>query len=290
MEYITWFITEYGGYVKIGLVVILCFIFFLMMYLFAAAAIKDRYEFAREQLRKGLSQYMRETKWNFFNYYYLQKFLDNVGATYYSKGAVTPLVFMSYKLLSLIVGFLVGLIFHPVLGVLIAMIAFTLPNRRMKKRNDKDNEAMMRDIMSIYDVVLLQTNSGVYIAQILIDAYMVVENMRLKSALLELTGKIKETNDVRTSLDVFSNRFANEHIENLAVAIGQSVETGNSARMLSDIKRHMVNLQKSYNKLEQMRVKRCGNVFKIAVFIAVMLVLVYGCVLGLFGAVMGLGL
>lgn len=277
-------------YIKAGLVITMCVLFFSMLYLFAASAIKDRYELAKEKLGKNLTQYMRETKWNSFNYYYLQKLLDSTGASYYSKGAVTPLVFMSYRLFCMIIGFMAGLRFHPLLGIGTALIAFKMPDGHMKDRNRKDNEAMIRDIMNIYDVVMLQTNSGVYIARILIDAYMVVENRRLKSALLELTGRIKETNDIKTSLEVFCGRFTNEHIENLAVAIGQAVETGNSALMLSDIKKHIVSLQKIYNKKEQQRVKRRGNMYKLAIFGAVILVLVYGCAIGLGEAVIGLGL
>ncbi len=273
---------------KSSIMLILCGIFFIMLYVFGARAIKDRYELVKKRLGSDLLQYMNSTKWNTFNYYKIQRYLDSVGATYYSKGAVNPLSYMCFKILSSIAALVVFVMVNPISGGLVVLIAYFYMDKRYKLRNEKDNMEMMKDIMNIYDIVILQMKSGVYITHILIDAYMSAENQRLKSALLELTGKIKETNDIRTALEVFRGRFSNEHIENLTVAIGQAVETGNSVRMLSEVKRHMVNLQKCYNKQVQQRIKRRGNAFKIAIFAAVMMILMYSCIIGLGQALKGL--
>lgn len=284
------FLTRYGGGIKAALVITLCVLFFLILYRFAAAAIRDRYRYMKEKVGTGVLDYMKNSKWNGFNYDYLQKFLDSVGATYYSKGKITPLTYMTYRLLSLIAGFIIGVRITPAAGLILAAAACFMPETVMKLRNERDNHEMLQDIMCIYDVVFLQTSSGTYISQILIDAYMVVENARLKGALLELTGRIKETNDIAASLEVFNSRFDNEHLWNLTTAIRQSVENGNSVQMLTDIRKYMASLQKSYNEQEKDRISRRNNIFKIALFIGIIAILFYGCFVGLIGSASGLGL
>lgn len=250
------FIAQYGGTAKKVLAGAICVLVFIMLYFYAAAAIKDRYEYFTRLLRGSVSKAMRNTKWDLFNYYYLQKFLDSVGITYYSRGKITPLTYITYKIGCMVVGLLIGISVNLAVGLVFAIAAWFLPDIYFREKNKEQNRNMMRDIMDIYDIILLQTGAGTHITLTLVDAYMVVENPRLKSALLELTGKLRETNDVLVSLNVFNSRFDNEHIANLSAAIMQSVESGNSVQMLADIKKYATNLQDSYNEQERLRIER----------------------------------
>lgn len=266
-------------------------LFFAMLYNFSSGMIKDRYELVKARISGSMSEYMRNIKWDSFNYYYIQKMLDSTGTTFYSKGTVTPMSFMLVRVLLFVLGLIIGTILLGLIGgIIIGGTVFCMPVLLMKSRDKKDNKKMLRDIMNMYDVIKIQTEAGVYISQILIEAYMVVRNERLQNALLELTGKIKETDDIEIALEVFKRRFNNEHINNLTAAIMQSVRNGNSVRMMEDIRNYMVTLQKSYNKEIEESVKRRGIIISIAIFGGIMGLLAYAALFDVMKSVSGLGL
>ena len=171
--------------------------------------------------------------------------------------------------------------FNPILAAVCAPAAFFYPDIRAIVRNRQDNMRMLGSIMDVYDVVYLQTNAGEYITRTLIDAYRVASHPRLKAALITLTGDIISTNDVVTSMEAFGKKFENENIDNLVVIVKQIMRNGVSDAMLSDIRQYLTTLMSSYNRYEQERTKRMGDICMFAVFFCMMAILVYASVAGL---------
>ena len=211
----------------------------------------------------------------------VKKRLDALGITYYSRGKVTPKTFVAGKLVCAVMGLMVGFMFNPFLAVVGAAAGFFLPDMRASLRNKRDNEKMLGSIMDVYDVVYLQTNAGEYITRTLIDAYRVASHPRLKAALIALTGDIISSNDLATSIEAFGEKFDNENIANLVVIVKQIMRNGVSEAMLSDIRQHLATLMQSYNRYEQERTKRMGDICMFAVFFCMMAILVYASVAGL---------
>ena len=262
------------GKIRALMAVISAGLLFAALYMFAVRAITDRYARVKEEMSCRLYRAMKKSKYNLFSYEYYQERLDAWGVTYYTKGRLTPLGYISGKLLGAVMGFTAGLMFHPVIGVCLAAAVYYLPDRLADSRNRRDNEAMLGSIKAVYDVIYLQTSAGEYITAALVDAYRAVIHPRLKAALIELTGDIIASNELAVSMEVFGRKFNNESIYNLVVIVKQLVESGISDAMLRDIKKQLVVLEESCNRHEQERTERLGNACVFACFFCLMGVLV----------------
>ncbi len=270
------------AYIRSVLMAVALGLFFLLMYKFAAHAIVDRYVMARRRLYDKLSSAMMNADKDIpFSYEYIQRRLDAWGVTYYSRGKITPLVYLSGKIFCVIAGFAAGLMFNIVFAFAFAVLAFFYPDFHAKIRNRRDNEKMLPSIMDVYDVVYLQTDAGEYITRTLVDAYRVASHPRLKAALITLTGDIMSSSDLIVSIEVFGGKFDNENIDNLVATIKQLIENDASTAMLEDIRRYLQTLMESSNRYEQERTKRMGDVCLFAIFICMMGVLVYASAKGL---------
>lgn len=272
------FIQNYYDYIMQGVIILLCLLAaaFIMVYMYGA--VKDAYKRAHEQLVNAMK---RSTGKNIFSYNYQAKRLNNLGVTYYSHGRITPVVYLIYKILILVTGLAAVIMSDPLMGIILAVSGYLLPDMFMELRNKEDNEKMLGSIMDIYDVMLLQINAGGYITQVLVDAYRVTTHPRLKAALMELTGDILTTNDLVLSMQVFEDKFDNENIHNLTVLVRQLSETGSASGLLSDIKKRLNILQESYNSSERTRVNRLIAVCTAAIAFAAIAVLGYAFLTGI---------
>ena len=168
-------------------------------------------------------------------------------------------------------------------ALVIMLATYFLPDFMCKKRNNRDNRDMLASLMDVYDVILLQVNSGEYITRVLVDAYMVARHPRLKAALVELTGDIVSTNDLKTSIGIFGRKFKNDNINNLVMLVTQLADTGITAAMMNDIKNYLAVLQDSYNKNKQDKIERVCQMCAIAVFICIMGFILLASVINMFG-------
>ena len=182
---------------------------------------------------------------------------------------------------ALAAGFAVGMMFNPLIGVIFAFLGYIIPDKVIEQRNREDNQKMLGSIMNIYDVMLLQINSGEYITQVLVYAYRVSTHPRLKMALMELTGDIVSTNDTVLSMEMFDGKFDNENIHNLVVLVKQLTETGSVAGLLGDIKKRLEKLQESYNSNERTRINRLIAACTAAIAVAGLAVLGYAFAVGI---------
>lgn len=277
------FVTENIGYIRTMLLCAAILLFFVSIYFFAAHAVADRYAIAKMKLQDKLFDMMHNVKKDsIFSYENIQQRLDAWGVTYYSKGKITPLVYLSGKLFCAAAGFAAGMIFYGMTAAFIlSATAYLYPDVRAKLRNRRDNVKMLKSVMDVYDVVFLQTDAGEYITRTLIDAYRVASHPRLKAALITLTGDILSSNDLIVSVEVFAGKFENENIDNLVVTVKQLAQNDASMTMLEDIRGYLRTLMESSNRYEQERLRRMGDACLFAIFFCMMAVLVYAGVKGL---------
>ena len=260
---------------------VICVLFFLMLYFYIFNSVRDIYKVVRQRVHDQIDLVMTRNKSGTFSYDAQKDRLDRLGVTYRTKGKVTPLVYLSYKFLIVILGFLLGLLGNIMLGFLFGVVGWFLPDFLSSRRNKKDNEEMLPSIKAIYDVILLQLPSGVSITRILLDTYQVVKYPRLKDALLVLTGDIVYTNDLNVSIEAFSSKFQNENIQEFVVLVKQLAETGAAKEMLADIKKHMNTLQDSYNDLRRRQVQQIGDIITVMLFIGIIAFIGFAALQGL---------
>ena len=267
----------YGIYIKYGTIFMLCAICFAILFNYGLEAGREKYRTTLEKIRNRSNKYLHAAKTEGMNYDVIVEKLSRCGAWYYSKGKITPLTYVAYKIACAAAGLVLGFLFSNIFtGIIIGMVMFFAPDVFFKIRNSSDNENMQEDIMNMSDIIILQAGAGTYITQILIDAYLSVQNPRLKDALLELTGNIKSSGNIKESLETFQQRFENTDISDIATALAQSAETGSSVQMLKDIKEHSVIMQKNYALAVEKKVKARVFILSMFMFAGIMGILLFG--------------
>ena len=104
-----------GVFVKYFLILSMCILLFVFLYKYGAEASRRRYQTVLEKIRYESNKYMHNTKFNRFNYELIEEKLSRTGATYYTKGKLTPLFYVSLKTLSTLVGLILGTYFFNIL-------------------------------------------------------------------------------------------------------------------------------------------------------------------------------
>ena len=219
---------------------------------------------------------LKKSKLNYFKYDSILKFLKNTGAVFMFGDAATPVMFLVMKLLAFLLLLMVGVSFDSVLvGVLLGILGFFLPDLLLNLSNSMDNDAMLPDIKCIYDTLKIQTKAGVFLSAALCECYLAVKNRRLKSALLELTNDISTRRDIEDALERFNEKFDCGQIDIFCIVIRQSMESGRSVKVLEDLSLQMNDLQRAINTKEKEALDRKVQVIELLLFVGLLAVTVY---------------
>lgn len=204
---------------------------------------------------KSLSELFK--KKNKRKYNQMQIYLSRSGANYILKRVIDPVEFV---LLKLIVGVILGItvfIFTGYIGGIIAgIVGYVLPNVILNIANDRDNDMFLADIRGVYETLKIKTESGMFLTTSIRQCYKVVENKRLKKALLELSGELGTTGNVKDAVDLFQMKFKNRYIDQLCVTMRQSFDSGSTLNAITDMSNSLSDIQKAIeldakNRLEK---------------------------------------
>lgn len=219
---------------------------------------------------------LKKSKLNCFKYDSIQKFLTNKGAVFMFGEAANPVTFLVLKIFAFLLLVMVGISFDSiVVGILLGIFGFFMPDILLTLSNSMDNDAMLSDIKCIYDTLRIQTKAGVYLSSSLCECYLAVKNRRLKSALLELTNDISTRRDMEDALERFNEKFDCGQIDIFCIVIRQSLESGRSVKVLEDLSLQMNDLQKAINAKEKEALDRKVQVIELLLFVGLLAVTVY---------------
>ena len=121
----------------------------------------------------------------------------------------------------------------------------------LRLKNKESNEEMMPAIMEMSRSVLYGKRGGQYIADALKDAVIVVENKRLKTALLKLRNDLESGGSLDDCLDELELSFSNGEISSFCTVIKSLQSTGQVDEALKTLESNIEREQISVNK------KRC---------------------------------
>lgn len=282
----------------------LCALFtMLFMVKFGSGSLINRYDAAKELIVNGVSQQLRNSKNNMFNYSYQRKRLDSYGVTYRTKGKVTPTEFLLSKTIMAIVGAafgaiivtfgieakgLIGTCYTILFAVIFGAGLFFLPDIDMIEANKKDNNDMLTDVLNIFQCVVLQGSSGDNISKIITEAFLIVKNKRLETALLELSGALNSDTNAVVALEVFSNKFNSEAVSNLAVCLRQMIEIGDYEVQMKNAERHIEVLREADYKAKISKENRRAVYLGIALFAGIIAIFIYLVASGLLSEIVGI--
>lgn len=137
------------------------------------------------------------------------------------------------------------------INIVAGILGFFLLDFVIRAMDNSSNAEMMADIMEMSRSVLYGKRGGQYIADALRDAVMVVENKRLKTALIRLRSSIDSGMSLDDCLNEFELSFNNGEISAFCTVIKSLQTTGQVDEALRTLENNIERQQDSVNK------KRC---------------------------------
>lgn len=186
--------------------------------------------------------------------------LKKMGAGVLLKDQMTVSQWYMFKTLmatafGMIVFFIVsGIMDSPVgkpLTVIAAVAGWFFLDLLLRLQNKSSNDEMMPDIMEMSRSVLYGKRGGQYIADALKDSVIVVENKRLKTALMKLRNELDSGKSLDSCLDELEMSFSNGEISSFCTVIKSLQSTGQVDEALRTLENNIEREQVSVNK------KRC---------------------------------
>lgn len=186
--------------------------------------------------------------------------LKKMGAGVLLKDQMTVSQWYMFKALmatafGMIVFFIVsGVMNSPVgksLTVIAAIAGWFFLDLLLRLQNKSSNDEMMPDIMEMSRSVLYGKRGGQYIADALKDSVIVVENKRLKTALMKLRNELDSGRSLDSCLDELEMSFSNGEISSFCTVIKSLQSTGQVDEALRTLENNIEREQVSVNK------KRC---------------------------------
>lgn len=137
------------------------------------------------------------------------------------------------------------------LTVIAAVAGWFFLDLLLRLQNKSSNDEMMPDIMEMSRSVLYGKRGGQYIADALKDSVIVVENKRLKTALMKLRNELDSGRSLDSCLDELEMSFSNGEISSFCTVIKSLQSTGQVDEALRTLENNIEREQISVNK------KRC---------------------------------
>lgn len=145
----------------------------------------------------------------------------------------------------------------------------------LKAKNKASNDEMMPDIMEMSRSVLYGKRGGQYIADALKDAVIVVENKRLKSALLKLRTDLDAGKSLEECLSDLELSFSNAEISSFCTVIKSLQVTGQVDEALKTLEQNIEREQISVNKRRCLRLEQKTMLYVILIAMDILAMILY---------------
>ncbi len=186
--------------------------------------------------------------------------LKKAGADIFLKDGLTVSKWYLYKSVFGVAGFMIAMFITKgvaksgawlVSSTLVAVISWFILDLFIRFENKSSNDAMMPDVMEMSRSVLYGKRGGQYIADALKDSVIVVENKRLKTALIKLSNNLDAGKSLDEALEELEYSFSNGEIAAFCTVIKSLQSTGQVDEALKTLESNIEREQISVNK------KRC---------------------------------
>lgn len=135
-----------------------------------------------------------------------------------------------------------------VVVMLVGSLGFFFMDVYLRTRNKSSNEEMMTDIMEMSRSVLYGKRGGQYITDALKDSVIVVENKRLKLALIRLSNNLDSGMSIDECLQELELSFSSGEISAFCTVIKSLQSTGQVDEALKVLENNIEREQVSVNK------------------------------------------
>ena len=168
------------------------------------------------------------------------------------------------------------------LTALAAVVGWLFLDLILKAQNKSSNDEMMPDIMEMSRSVLYGKRGGQYIADALKDAVIVVENKRLKTALMRLRNDLDAGRSLDECLDELEMSFSNGEISAFCTVIKSLQSTGQVDEALRTLENNIEREQVSVNKRRRMILEHKTMMYVIFIAMDILAMILFCIIMKLF--------
>ena len=168
------------------------------------------------------------------------------------------------------------------LTALAAVVGWLFLDLILKAQNKSSNDEMMPDIMEMSRSVLYGKRGGQYIADALKDAVIVVENKRLKTALMRLRNDLDAGRSLDECLDELEMSFSNGEISAFCTVIKSLQSTGQVDEALRTLDNNIEREQVSVNKRRCMILEHKTMMYVIFIAMDILAMILFCIIMKLF--------
>lgn len=222
---------------------------------------------------------------------YIKEMMEDIESFLKGNGAETMrelIVFRSAKhflLGSFFIGFICAVIgnkLHWLLGIGFFVLGVMIPAMLLFLSNKRDNEIILKDLKWLYEMITVQLQSGLHIHQALQESEGLVSNKRLRLALKNLTEKLMSGQDMDSVLFQFEQSFRNHYVNSFCLILRQMRHSGYGVKLLEDIRLQIEEMERMQLKKKREWLEMQLQLFQMLLFIGVLVLIMYGCVLAAF--------
>ena len=163
-----------------------------------------------------------------------------------------------------------------------AVVGWLFLDLILKAQNKSSNDEMMPDIMEMSRSVLYGKRGGQYIADALKDAVIVVENKRLKTALMRLRNDLDAGRSLDECLDELEMSFSNGEISAFCTVIKSLQSTGQVDEALRTLENNIEREQVSVNKRRCMILEHKTMMYVIFIAMDILAMILFCIIMKLF--------
>ena len=182
--------------------------------------------------------------------------LKKSGADIFLSDGITVSQWYLYKaiiaavcaLIALMIAKLAGSGAAEMITAAVGIIGWFFLDLYLRFSNKSSNDEMMADICEMSRSVLYGKRGGQYIADALKDAVLVVENKRLKTALIKLRNDLDSNMSMDEALEEFERNFSNGEISAFCTVIKSLQSTGQVDEALNTLENNIEREQVGVNK------------------------------------------
>ena len=167
------------------------------------------------------------------------------------------------------------------ISIAFALVGWFFLDIVLRAHNKSSNEEMMPDIMEMSRSVLYGKRGGQYIADALKDAVVVVENKRLKAALLRLRNDLDIGRSLEECLNELELSFSNGEISSFCTVIKSLQSTGQVDEALRTLENNIEREQVSVNKKRCIMLEHKTMIYVIFIAMDILAMILYCVVLKL---------
>ncbi len=225
---------------------------------------------------------VKENNSGFFSYEKWERYLRIHGAAFHFGKWMNPVSYFVLCLLTCLALFVLGLSQSVLLSIGGALIGLMLPGLLVEYMDKRDNEEMLTDLNLLYSALSIQIRAGVYVTDALAECYSSVRQIRLKRALLQLSGDIVMKADLGKALLDFQNQFCNKYVDSLCITISQAMESGQAVELLGDIAQQIKDMEILTQNRKKQQLDRSITFYELGIFAAIICFVIFTCVQSLF--------